>query len=180
MPRPCSRSVRAAWFSTRPVGEGNTSPCPSQSSAAPSSTASARGESGTRCARPAFMRSAGAVHTAPSRSISVHRALRTSPDLAAVSTRNSNTSLVPRYAPEPFTRSSAAPTSAWGSARMCCLRTAAFGSAAAIASPSGSANVFRAVLADGSHVKGMVLPGELFWDDDPPPPANAGLVGKGR
>ena len=48
------------------------------------------------------------------------------------------------------------------------------------ASPSGSANVFRAVLADGSHVKGMVFPGELVWDDDPPPRANASLVGKGR
>ena len=48
------------------------------------------------------------------------------------------------------------------------------------ASPSGSANVFRAVLADGSRVKGMVFPGELIWDDDPPPQANAGLVGKGR
>ena len=48
------------------------------------------------------------------------------------------------------------------------------------ASPSGSANVFRAVLADGSRVKGMVFPGELIWDDDPPPRANAGLVGKGR
>ena len=48
------------------------------------------------------------------------------------------------------------------------------------ASPSGSANVFRAVLADGSRVKGMVFPGELVWDDDPPPRANARLVGKGR
>ena len=48
------------------------------------------------------------------------------------------------------------------------------------ASPSGSANVFRAVLADGSRVEGMVFPGELIWDDDPPPRANAGLVGKGR
>ena len=48
------------------------------------------------------------------------------------------------------------------------------------ASPSGSANVFRAVLADGSRVKGMVFPGELVWDDDPPPRANASLVGKGR
>ena len=43
------------------------------------------------------------------------------------------------------------------------------------ASPSGAANVFRAVLADGSRVKGMVFPGELIWDDDPPPQANAGL-----
>ena len=48
------------------------------------------------------------------------------------------------------------------------------------ASPSGSANVFRAVLADGRRVEGMVFPGELIWDDDPPPRANAGLVGKGR
>ena len=48
------------------------------------------------------------------------------------------------------------------------------------ASPSGAANVFRAMLADGSRVKGMVFPGELIWDDDPPPRANAGLVGKGR
>ena len=47
-------------------------------------------------------------------------------------------------------------------------------------SPSGSANLFRAVLADGSRVKGMVFPGELIWDDDPPPRANASLVGKGR
>ena len=45
---------------------------------------------------------------------------------------------------------------------------------------SGSANVFRAVLADGSRVKGMVFPGELIWDDDPPPRANGSLVDKGR
>ena len=48
------------------------------------------------------------------------------------------------------------------------------------ASRSGAANLFRAVLADGSRVGGLVFPGELFWDDDPPPRANAGLVGKGR
>ena len=48
------------------------------------------------------------------------------------------------------------------------------------ASPSGAANVFRAMLADGSRVKGMVFPGELVWDDDPPPRANASLAGKGR
>ena len=48
------------------------------------------------------------------------------------------------------------------------------------ASPSGAANVFHAVLADGSRVKGMVFPGELVWDDDPPPRANASLTGKGR
>ena len=48
------------------------------------------------------------------------------------------------------------------------------------ASRSGAANLFRAALADGSRVEGMVFPGELVWDDDPPPRANAGLVGKGR
>ena len=47
-------------------------------------------------------------------------------------------------------------------------------------SPSGSANVFRAVLADGSRVKGMVFPGELVWDDHPPPRGNARLVGTSR
>ena len=48
------------------------------------------------------------------------------------------------------------------------------------ASRSGAANLFRAVLADGSRVEGMVFPGELIWDDEPPPRASAGLVGKGR
>ena len=48
------------------------------------------------------------------------------------------------------------------------------------ASPSGTANVFHAALADGSRVKGMVFPGAPVWDDDPPPRANAELVGKGR
>ena len=48
------------------------------------------------------------------------------------------------------------------------------------ASPSGSANVFRALLADGSGIKGMVFPGEPVWDDDPSPRANGSLVGKGR
>ena len=48
------------------------------------------------------------------------------------------------------------------------------------ASRSGAANLFRAVLADGSRVEGMVFPGELIWDDDPPPRANAELVRKGR
>ena len=43
-------------------------------------------------------------------------------------------------------------------------------------SPSGSANLFRAVLADGSRVKGMVFPRELVWDDDPPPRSNARVV----
>jgi len=45
---------------------------------------------------------------------------------------------------------------------------------------SGAANLFRAVLADGSRVKGMVFPGELVWDAAPPPRGHARLVGKDR
>ena len=41
------------------------------------------------------VRAAGIVHTAPSRSICSHRAFRTSPERAAVSTRNSNASMAP-------------------------------------------------------------------------------------
>ena len=48
------------------------------------------------------------------------------------------------------------------------------------ASRSGAANLFRAVLADGSLVEGMVFPGELLWDHDPPPRANAELVVRKR
>ena len=47
-------------------------------------------------------------------------------------------------------------------------------------SRSGATNLFRAVLADGSRVEGMVFPGTLIWDDDPPPLANAELVRKRR
>ena len=48
------------------------------------------------------------------------------------------------------------------------------------ASPSGVANVFCAVLADGSRIQGKVFPRDLIWDDEPPPRANAELVRKGR
>ena len=40
-------------------------------------------------------------------------------------------------------------------------------------SGSGSANTFRAELADGRRVEGMVFPGDLIWDDDPPAEADA-------
>ena len=46
-------------------------------------------DSGTRCSFPAFMRSAGIVHTRASISISIHVAPRTSPDRAAVKIANS-------------------------------------------------------------------------------------------
>ncbi len=42
-------------------------------------------------------------------------------------------------------------------------------------SRAGAANTFRAELADGRRVDGMVFPGELFWDGDPPPEAEGGL-----
>ena len=44
------------------------------------------------------------------------------------------------------------------------------------ASRSGATNLFRAVLADGSRAEGMVFPGALIRDDDPPPRANIELV----
>ena len=44
----------------------------------------------------------------------------------------------------------------------------------------GTANLFRAVLADKSRVEGMVFPGELIWDDDPPLWANTEPVRKRR
>src|SRR5712691_7645304 len=53
-------------------------------------TASEASESGTRCSRPAFMRPAGTVQTLASRSISPHRAPKTSPVRAAVKIANSS------------------------------------------------------------------------------------------
>ena len=43
----------------------------------------------------------------------------------------------------------------------------------------GAARLFHAVLTDGSRVEGMVCPGEVMWDDDPPTRANAELIRKG-
>ena len=40
----------------------------------------------------------------------------------------------------------------------------------------GGANLFRAVLADGRTVKGMLFPGEFFWDGDGPEPGAATLM----
>lgn len=46
-------------------------------------------------------------------------------------------------------------------------------------SRSGAANTFRAELAGGRRVEGMVFPGDLIWDDNPPPQA-AGKLGQTR
>ena len=45
---------------------------------------------------------------------------------------------------------------------------------------TSSGNLFRAVLSDGSRVEGMVFPGALIRDGDPPPRANAELIRKRR
>ena len=45
---------------------------------------------------------------------------------------------------------------------------------------SGAANTFRAELADGRRVRGMVFPGELVWDADSAPPVAGTLGGRRR
>ena len=94
-----------------PVCEANTSPEPSASPRAPSSTSSARADNGTRCSRPAFVRKAGTVQVAASGSISSHRAPRTSPERHAVNTRNSNASFVAGHVSDARTLARAAATS---------------------------------------------------------------------
>ena len=93
----------------RPVALGKIRSDPSAKSRASSRTASAASDSGTRCSRPAFMRSAGTVHVADARSTSSHRACRASPDREAVSIKNSNASLVDVSASAPPARPQARP-----------------------------------------------------------------------
>ena len=62
--------------------------------------ARARPESGTRCSRLAFIRPAEITQVRASGSISSQAARRTSPERAAVRTRNSRDSLVTGKAPE--------------------------------------------------------------------------------
>ena len=104
-----------------PLRIGNTRGlAPSPSVRAASRISSARRHSGTRCPRFSFIRAADIVHTRPVVSISVHVASRTSADRAAVSTRNSNASLMAGCAdPDARTVSMAAATSLWGSASRC-------------------------------------------------------------
>ena len=96
-PIPRSRTIFpiASLESIPPRAEGNTTPALSVSARASCSTTSAPLDSGTRCARFVFIRSAGMRHSRTSRSISSHCAPRTSPLRHAVSTRNSNASTVP-------------------------------------------------------------------------------------
>ena len=71
-----------------PRTEGNISLEPSSRLRASCSTPRACWLSGTRCGRPAFMRSAGMVHVLVSRSSSDHSARRASPLRVAVSVKN--------------------------------------------------------------------------------------------
>ena len=79
--------ARVIRFFGCPVPEGGPEPSPSVRAA--SRISAARRHSGTRCARCAFMRAAGMVHTRSDVSISAHSAPRTSPHRAAVSTSSS-------------------------------------------------------------------------------------------
>ena len=83
-----------AWRNTHdaispPDLEGNTKPDPPLWARASSSTSAAPPARGTRCSRPAFIRSPGIVHKRVSRLISSHRTPRTSPERTAVSVANS-------------------------------------------------------------------------------------------
>ena len=112
----------STWEIAFPLRIGNTSPLePAPSVRAASRISSARPHSGTRCSRFAFIRAAEIVQTRPAMSISSHVASRTSPDRAAVSTRNSNASLIAgAAAADARTVSTAAATSLWSSASRCC------------------------------------------------------------
>ena len=94
---------------------------------------------GMRCSRFPFMRSAGTVHVAPSRSISSQVALRTSPERAAVSTRNSNANFddsLTRVPARTFTIQFA--TSSYGSVGICRRFNPLRGSAVLIITLAGS------------------------------------------
>ena len=47
-------------------------------------------------------------------------------------------------------------------------------------SPAGAASTFRAELADGRRVEGMLFPGDLVWDDEGPAAAAVVLRQRGR
>ena len=91
------------------IGEGKIRPDPSRSFAASFKTANAASDSGTRCSMPPFMRPAGTVHSALSRSTSSQWAPLASPLLAAVNTPNQRQNLAASDAWDAFTTSRA-----WG------------------------------------------------------------------
>ncbi len=113
---PCSRISFESVASDRalPVTLGKINPTPPASSRVSASTLNARSLSGTLCYRPVLARIAGTVQVSPS--ISSHCASRTSPDRAAVKSKNSNARTVARYAPDAHTVSIATATSPCGNA----------------------------------------------------------------
>ena len=124
-PRPRSRGATASSATSTPrsachSASGTPDRCRRRASARPRGSPPPARRAEPRCSRFAFLRSADIVHTRPATSISSHVASRTSADLAAVSTRNSNASLTGGAA-EPDVRSvsTAAATSPWGSASRC-------------------------------------------------------------
>ena len=86
-----SKAPTRTWASAQP-GPETPGRFRSSSVRASSRIASARFDRGTRCSRPPFIRSLGIVQVAASMSNSDHDAPRTSPERAAVRTRNSNAS----------------------------------------------------------------------------------------
>ena len=94
-------------------------------------------ERGTRCSLRIFIRAAGIVQRAFSKSISSQVAPGTSPDRAAVSARNLNASFVERKEELASTASIAAETSGYGRALKCSWTFGMAGNAASMTSPAG-------------------------------------------
>ena len=82
------RQPALSRMASRPGSRTRTGCGRRRASRAASRISAARSHSGTRCSRLDFMRTAGTVHTLAGRSISAHRAPRTSPERAAVSDSN--------------------------------------------------------------------------------------------
>ena len=81
---------------------GNTYSPPAERAVARSRISRHRGDRGTRCLTPAFIRLPGIVHVCESNSISSHVARKISPVLAAQRIMNSNASLTLSLASEPW------------------------------------------------------------------------------
>lgn len=97
---------------SRPVGDGKTNPLSSEINCASASNSSTRPDNDTRCSRFIFMGSAGTLQIRSSRSISDHRAPRTSLERQTVKTKYSKASFEAGHAFDTRTFVSASPTSA--------------------------------------------------------------------
>ena len=117
--------------------DGKTNSPPLERCRASARTATARSLNGTRCSTPAFIRLAGTVQVADSRSISPHVEPRASPDRAAVKIKNSRQSVVDDT-PKARIRLMASPTWAWGRAAWCSVLPCPFRGRTAVAACAGS------------------------------------------